>query len=105
MKPAEIDLRTLAPRVRSALDAVAARPQDEHTARSVELLAVLAPLQADADVLLAGLLVPLLHGHVLDAEQALPDFGEAAVRLATELDKVGESGIPPDWNPGQPLKP
>jgi GTP pyrophosphokinase len=105
VKPAEIDLRTLAPRVRSALDAVTARPQDEHTARSVELLAVLAPLQADADVLLAGLLVPLLHGHVLDAEQALPDFGEAAVRLATELDKVGESGIPSDWNPGQPLKP
>ncbi|HEX6572874.1 MAG TPA: bifunctional (p)ppGpp synthetase/guanosine-3',5'-bis(diphosphate) 3'-pyrophosphohydrolase, partial [Steroidobacteraceae bacterium] len=93
------------PRVRSALDVVSARPQDEHTAGSVELLAVLAPLQADADVLLAGLLVPLLHGHVLDAEQALPDFGEAAVRLATELDKVGESGIPPDWNPGQPLKP
>ncbi|HEX5651107.1 MAG TPA: HD domain-containing protein, partial [Steroidobacteraceae bacterium] len=105
MKPAEIDLRTLAPRVRSALDVVSARPQDEHTARSVELLAVLAPLQADADVLLAGLLVPLLHGHVLDAEQALPDFGEAAVRLATELDKVGESGIPADWNPGQHLKP
>jgi GTP pyrophosphokinase len=105
VKPAEIDLRTLAPRVRSALDAVAARPQDEHTARSVELLAVLAPLQADADVLLAGLLVPLLHGHVLDAEQALPDFGETAVRLATELDKVGESGIPADWNPGQHLKP
>ncbi|HET7202549.1 MAG TPA: bifunctional (p)ppGpp synthetase/guanosine-3',5'-bis(diphosphate) 3'-pyrophosphohydrolase [Steroidobacteraceae bacterium] len=105
MKPAEIDLRSLSPRVRSALDVVAARPQDEHTARSLELLAVMASLQADDDVLLAGLLVPLLHGRLLEAEAALPAFGEAAVRLATELERVGDSGIPADWNPGQPLKP
>jgi GTP pyrophosphokinase len=105
VKPAEIDLRTLSPRVRSAVDAVAARGQDEHTARSLELLAVLAPLQADDDVLLAGLLVPLLHGRLVEVEQALPEFGEAAVRLATELEKLGDSGIPSGWNPGQALKP
>jgi GTP pyrophosphokinase len=105
VKPAEIDLRSLPPRVQSALDAVASRPQDEHTVRSVELLAVLAPLHADDDVLLAGLLVPLMHGRLLEVEQAVPDFGEAAVRLATELEKVGESGIPAGWNPGEHLKP
>jgi GTP pyrophosphokinase len=105
VKPAEIDLRSLSPRVRSALDAVEARPQDEHTARGLELLAVMASLQADDDVLLAGLLVPLLHGRLVDAEQALPTFGEAAVRLATELEKVGDSGIPANWNPGQALRP
>jgi GTP pyrophosphokinase len=105
VKPAEIDLRSLSPRVRSALDVVASGPQDEHVARSIEMLAVLAPLQADEDVLLAGLLVPMFHGRRFDTEQALPAFGEAAVRLATELEKVGDSGIPPDWNPGQALKP
>jgi GTP pyrophosphokinase len=105
VKPAEIDLRTLSPRVRAGMDAVAARSQDEHTARSLELLAVLAPLHADDDVLLAGLLVPLLHGHLVEVEQALPEFGEPAVRLATELEKLGDSGIPTGWNPGQTLKP
>ena len=105
MKPAEIDLRSLSPRVRAGVDAVAARTQDGHTGRSLELLAVLAPLHVDDDVLLAGLLAPLLHGRLVEAEQALPDFGEPAVRLATELEKLGDSGIPAGWNPGQALKP
>jgi GTP pyrophosphokinase len=104
LKPAEIDLRSLPENVRAALDAVAARGPDEAASRGLELLAVLAQLQADADVLLAGLLVPLLHGGRIDAAAALPVFGEPAVRLATELHKVGDIGIPPDWNPGQPLK-
>lgn len=105
MKAAEIDARSLSPKVRAALDAVAALPDDVHTQRSLELLSVLAPLLADDDVLLAGLLVPLLHGGVLDTDTALPHFGEGAVRLATELEKVSDSGIPADWNPGQGLKP
>jgi hypothetical protein len=101
VKPAEIDLRTLSSRVRAALELIATRPQDEHTARGVELMAALAPLHADEDVLLAGLLVPLLHAGQLDATAALPVFGDAAVKLATELERVGDSGIPPGWNPGQ----
>jgi GTP pyrophosphokinase len=105
LKPAEIDLRTLPPNVRAALEHVAALGPDDATSRGVELLAVLAQLQADEDVLLAGLLVPLLHGGRIDAAAALPTFGEAAVRLAAELDKVGDIGIPPDWQPGQTLKP
>ncbi|HEX9208062.1 MAG TPA: bifunctional (p)ppGpp synthetase/guanosine-3',5'-bis(diphosphate) 3'-pyrophosphohydrolase [Steroidobacteraceae bacterium] len=105
MKPAEIDIRSLAPHVRAALDYVASLPPDEHTLRSIDMLAVLAPLQADDDVLAAGLLAPLLHGQLLDPERAVPTFGEGAVKLATELGRVGDSGIPNDWNPGQHLKP
>jgi GTP pyrophosphokinase len=105
VKPAEIDIGSLSPKVRAALEAVAALPPREDSLRSVELLAVLAPLQADDDVLLAGLLVPLLHARAVDESTALSTFGDAAVRLATELEKLGESGIPADWNPGQQLKP
>jgi GTP pyrophosphokinase len=105
VKPAEIDVRSLSPRIRAALETVAALPPDVHTQRSLDLLAVLASLQADDDVLLAGLLVPLLHGGRFDADSALPVFGDGAVRLATELENVSDSGIPADWNPGQSLKP
>ena len=105
VKPAEIDLRSLSPKVRAALDYVAGLTPDGHTLRSEELLAVLALLQPDEDVLLAGLLVPLLQGRRVDAAKSLPVFGEAAVRLASELEKLGDSGIPAGWNPGQALKP
>lgn len=105
MKTAEIDLRTLSPRVRSAFEFVAGLPQDGHALRSLEMLAVLAVLQADDDVLLTGLLVPLLQGRVLEPEAAQAQFGETALRLATELERVADSGIPAGWNPGQALKP
>jgi GTP pyrophosphokinase len=105
LKPAEIDIRSLAPKVRSALDAVSLLAPNEHTLRSVELMTALAQLQADDDVLLAALLVPLRQGALLDDAKALEIFGEAALRLATELDRVGDSGIPAGWNPGQHLRP
>ena len=57
MKPAEIDIRSLAPKVRTALEAVSVLAPNEHTLRSVELMAALAQLQADDDVLLAALLI------------------------------------------------
>ena len=53
MKPAEIDIHSLAPKVRTALEAVSVLAPNEHTLRSVELMAALAQLQADDDVLLA----------------------------------------------------
>jgi GTP pyrophosphokinase len=105
VKPAEIDIRSLAPRVRTALEAVSLLAPNEHTLRSVELMAALAQLQADDDVLLTALLVPVREGALVDDAQALDIFGEAAVRLATELERVSDSGIPADWNPGQPLRP
>jgi GTP pyrophosphokinase len=105
LKPAEIDIRSLAPKVRTALEAVSVLAPNEHTLRSVELMAALAQLQADDDVLLAALLVPLRQGGLVDEPRALELCGEPAVRLAQELERVGDSGIPPGWNPGQHLRP
>jgi GTP pyrophosphokinase len=105
VKPAEIDIRSLAPKVRTALEAVSVLAPNEHTLRSVELMAALAQLQADDDVLLAALLVPLRQGGLIDEPRALELCGEPAVHLARELERVGDSGIPPGWNPGQHLRP
>ncbi|MBP6105540.1 MAG: bifunctional (p)ppGpp synthetase/guanosine-3',5'-bis(diphosphate) 3'-pyrophosphohydrolase [Steroidobacteraceae bacterium] len=105
MKPAEIDIRSLAPKVRAALEAVSVLAPNEHTLRSVELMAALAQLQADDDVLLAALLVPLRQGGLVDEARALELCGEPAVHLAWELERVGDSGIPAGWNPGQHLRP
>ena len=105
MKPAEIDIRSLAPKVRTALEAVSDLAPNEHTLRSVELMAALAQLQADDDVLLAALLVPLRQGGLIDESRALELCGEPAVHLARELERVGDSGIPAGWNPGQHLRP
>ena len=57
-----------------------------------------------ASVVLVGGVVESLRagrgmGYVADI------FGEQAARTARELQRVGDSGIPPDWNPGQALKP
>ena len=103
MKPVEIDIRSLTPRVRAALDVVSALEADEHSLRSVELMAALAQLQADEDVLLAGLLVPLRQGNLVTDDAALAVFGEPAFKLARELERVSDSGIPAGWNPGERL--
>ncbi|MGB7905075.1 MAG: bifunctional (p)ppGpp synthetase/guanosine-3',5'-bis(diphosphate) 3'-pyrophosphohydrolase [Steroidobacteraceae bacterium] len=105
MKPAEIDIHSLAPKVRTALEAVSVLAPNEHTLRSVELMAALAQLQADDDVLLAALLIPLRQGRLIEEPRALELFGEAAVHMARELERVGDSGIPAEWNPGQHLRP
>jgi GTP pyrophosphokinase len=105
VKPAEFDPQTQPPRVRAALDHVQSLEASRAAERSLELAGVLAQLRADEDVLLAGLLVPLLDSGVLDDAKAQDDFGEAAVRLAREVGRVGGIGIPADWNPGQAMKP
>ena len=105
MKAAEIDIRRLSPGVRAALEWVAALGDIEPAVRSLELAAVLAQLQADDEVLLTGLLAPLLQANLVDEPRALEIFGEAALKLARELGRVGESGIPAGWNPGTHLKP
>ena len=68
-----------------------------------KLLAILAQLQADEEVLLAGLLVPLLEGALLDETRAAAEFGAGPLKLATELTRIGSSGIPAGWNPGEHL--
>jgi GTP pyrophosphokinase len=105
VKPAEFDLPSQAPRVRTALEHMQALGPARAAERSVELASTLAQLHADEDVLLAGLLIPWLEAGTLDDARARDYFGEQAARLAREVERVGGIGIPADWNPGQSLKP
>jgi GTP pyrophosphokinase len=105
VKAAEIDIRSLSPAVRAAIEWVAGRGAAESVSRSLELTAILAQLQADDEVLLAGLLVPMLQGGVVDEATALDVFGEPAMKLARALERAGDSGVPAGWNPGTHLKP
>ncbi len=105
VKPVEFDPESQPPRVRAALERVQSLESSRAAESSVELAGVLAQLKVDEDVLLAGLLVPLLDAGVLDDARAQDDFGESAVRLAREVERVGGIGIPAEWNPGQPMKP
>jgi len=105
VKSAEIDIRSLSPAVRAAIEALGGLETTESAARSLELAAVLSQLQADEEVVLAGLLVPLLEAEAVTEERALAVGGEAALKLARELRRVGDSGVPAGWNPGVQLKP
>jgi GTP pyrophosphokinase len=103
LQPVEIDIHSLSPRLRTALEVVGEMTTNECTLRSVELMAALAQLHADDEVLLAGLLVPLLEGELIDASRAESLFGGPAYRLARELARIDQSGIPAGWNPGEHL--
>jgi GTP pyrophosphokinase len=105
VKPAEIDLQSQSPRVRAALEHVQTLEPARAAERSLELAGVLAQLRADEDVLLTGLLIPWLEAGALDDARAQDYFGEQAVHLAREVERVGGIGMPADWNPGQPMKP
>jgi GTP pyrophosphokinase len=105
VKHAEIDIAGQSPQVRAAVEFVRATATPAVATRAVDLLAVLDRLQADDEVLLAGLLVPCLEGEAPADERHVAVFGEPALRLARELRRVEDSGIPAGWNPGQPLKP
>ena len=105
VKPAEIDLQSQSPRIRAALEHVRTLEPAVAADRGVELASVLAQLRADEDVLLAGLLLPLLEAGKVDEASAKVHFGESAVRLAREVERVSGIGMPADWNPGQPMKP
>ncbi len=104
MKAAEIDLQRLSPAVRAAVDWVGARAEAEASARSLELAAILAQLQPDDDVLLAGLLLPQLHYGAIEDAAAVEVFGEPALKLARALQRAGD-GLPAGWNPGAHLRP
>jgi len=104
LKHDELDTDALSPRVRRAVeDAQALAPEARRTAEAT--LAVLAGLHVDDDVQLAGWLVPLLTAQTLADEAALERCGPAALQLAREHARIGASGIPSGWNPGQALRP
>jgi GTP pyrophosphokinase len=105
VKHAEIDVERQSPQVQAAVAYLRAVLPAEDVARSLELAGVLAQLQADDELLLAGLLIPGFTQLDSQAERLPGVFGEPALRLARELERVADSGIPAGWNPGEALKP
>jgi len=105
VKHAELDIGRQSPPVQAAAAFLQGAAPPEGTARGLELAGVLAQLHGDDDLLRAGLLVPCM-GALGTGEPAVQEvFGESALRLAREHERVADSGIPEGWNPGQSLKP
>ena len=105
MKHAEIDIAGQSPQVQAAVAFVRDQVPAELAARALDLATVLGRLQVDDEVLLAGLLVPVLAGNAAEDPRLIEVFGDAPFKIASELRRVEDSGVPPGWNPGQPLKP
>jgi len=105
VKHAEFDIGHQSERVRAAAAFLHQHAPPGDVALGIEVAGLLGQLQVDDELLLAGLLVPCL-GHFGDHEPHLPEvFGESPLRLARELGRVADSGIPPGWNPGEALAP
>jgi GTP pyrophosphokinase len=105
VKHAEFAIEGQSPQVQTAVEYLRAALPAEDVERCLELAGVLARLQADDELLLAGLLVHGFASLAAQAELLAPVFGEPALRLAKELERVADSGIPAGWNPGEALKP
>jgi GTP pyrophosphokinase len=105
VKHAEFDIDRQSPQVQAAAAFLRTAAPADDVERSLELAGVLAQLQADDPLLLAGLLVPCLDAVGQDTERTAALFGDGAVRLARELQRIADSGIPAGWNPGESLKP
>ncbi len=91
--------------LRAALDArpaqaaawAAARQQGDETA------AILVALDAERDIFAGALLQPLLGRALLPRADAVRVAGEPAVRLAEELERLGEFRTGSPWTPGRAL--
>jgi GTP pyrophosphokinase len=105
VKSAEVDIASLSPRVRQALEAVPAAASSTARRDALEIAALLGQLRTSDDVVLAGALVPLLEAGALDEAQAGELAGPAAVTLALEQRRIGGLGVPGQWTHGQGLKP
>jgi GTP pyrophosphokinase len=105
VKSADVQIESLSPRVRQALEAVPVPPGSPVLHCSREVAAILASLRADDDVVLAGALVPLLEAAALDTGRAGDVAGPVAVKLALELRRIGELGVPGPWDQIRGLRP
>jgi len=87
VKHAELDIGRQSPRAQQAAQFLRDAAPPESVDRGLELAGVLSQLQADDDLLLAGLLVPCIAS--LDAQEARVDavFGDPTVRLVRELER------------------
>ncbi len=105
MKHAEFAVERHSPQVQAAVAFLRGALPPDALQRGLELAGVLDQLQADDELLLAGLLVPGFAALAPQAERLAATFGDAPPRLAGELERVADSGIPSGWNPGEALKP
>jgi GTP pyrophosphokinase len=105
VKHAAFDIGLQAERVRAAAALVREAASPEAAAVGLEIAGVLAQLQADDDLLIAGLLIPCHGGCGADEPRLREVAGEQPLRLARELERVADSGIPAGWNPGESLAP
>jgi GTP pyrophosphokinase len=105
VKHAELDPGRQSPRAQQAVEFLHGSVPSDFSHEALELAGVLEQLQADDELLLAALLAPCIG--LLDATEAriAEVFGEPAVRLVRELERVADSGVPAGWNPGEHLKP
>ncbi len=105
VKHAAFDIDLQSERVRAAAILLREAAPPDAAAVGLEIAGVLSQLQADDDLLIAGLLVHC-HGHCGAIEPRLREIcGEQPLRLARELERVADSGIPAGWNPGESLAP
>ncbi len=88
--------------VRSALEHALLLPQPS-LAEASEAAELIGTLSSDADLAKAALLLPAVGRSGLTAEALSRLVGADAARIATDLSRFGELGLPAGWSPAQGL--
>ncbi len=72
-------------------------------AQGLEVAAIVAALDAEREIIAGALLQPLLGRGLMQETQAATAFGDAAVRFARQLDRLGEFQAGGQWTPDRAL--